>query len=233
MTLGPGDPQSPPPSGPGAGARRRRRHALNGLAAILMAIAVGLLAPAALPLLLRWVCAFDAGAVLYLALVWSHLILAGDAVSAVAEEDDEGHLAATAIVITVALAGLSAVVALATGQHTTLRLLLGVATIAISWLLLQTVFAAHYASQYRVEQIDGDEFNGLDFPGGGPIRFLDFAYFAFTVGLTFQVSDVTTNTAGMRRIVMVHAILAFIFNTAIIAFAVSVATGWLSGPAGP
>lgn len=227
MTADPADKSARTPAEPGAGARRRRRHALNGVSAILLAISAGLLAPHSLEPLLRWVCAFDAGAVLYLGLVWTHLILAGDAVSAVAEQDDEGHLAATAIVIAVALAGLSAVIALATGQHTTFRLVLGVATIIICWLLLQTIFAAHYAAQYRAEQVDGDAYNGLDFPGGGPIRFLDFAYFAFTVGLTFQVSDVTTNTAGMRRIVMVHAILAFIFNTAIIAFAVSVATGWL------
>lgn len=204
-----------------------KRHVQHAAVGLGVGIAVALLTPPSLAPMLRGVCGFDAGAAVYLGLVWSHLMRAGEAISAAAAEEDEGHVVITSVVILVAMAGLAAVFALASHNHQPLHLILGVVTIAISWLLLQTVFAAHYASQYRAGRKSNAERAGLVFPGGGPIRFLDFAYVAFTVGLTFQVSDVTTNTPGMRRIIVVQALLAFVFNTAIIAIAVGVSTSWL------
>ena len=62
---------------------------------------------------------------------------------------------------------------------------------------------------------------GLDFPGGPPAE-MDFAYFAFTLGMTFQTSDVTIVSAEMRRVALGHAVIAFAFNTVILALAVSV-----------
>jgi uncharacterized membrane protein len=206
--------------------RHKPRHALHGLIGLMSAAAAALLAPADLGPLVRMALGFDVGALVYLAIVWTRLLRAGEQLSQAAEEEEESHFALTVIIAGVALAGLSGVVALATHVHSPLHLLIGVATIGLSWLLLQTVFAAHYASQYRADSSDNDPNNGLDFPGGGPIKFLDFAYVAFTVGLTFQVSDVTTNTPGMRRLVMAQALIAFIFNTTVIAIAVGVATSW-------
>ena len=204
-----------------------KRHVQHAAVGLGTGLAVALLTPPGLALMLRGVCGFDVGAAVYLGFVWSHLLRAGEAISAAAAEEDEGHVVITAVVILVAMAGLSAVFALASHNHSPLHLVLGLATIAISWLLLQTVFAAHYASQYRSGRKNDAERAGLDFPGGGPIRFLDFVYVSFTVGLTFQVSDVTTNTAGIRRVIMAHALIAFVFNTAIIAIAVGVSTSWL------
>ena len=71
----------------------------------------------------------------------------------------------------------------------------------------------------------------LDFPGGAPAG-VDFAYFAFTIGMTFQTSDVTISSRVLRRWVLGHAVLAFGFNTVILAMAVGAATGGAFGPNG-
>ncbi len=189
-------------------------------------VAAWFLAPPAL-LPLRSIIAFDAAAGLYLLVIWARLLGAGERLSAAAQEEDQGRLVMTILSVLATLFGMQAVITLAGHVHTPLKLILGLATIAISWLLLQTVFAAHYASLYRSLRADDESRAGLDFPGGGALRFLDFAYFAFTVGLTFQVSDVTTNTPEMRRVVMAHAVLAFVFNTLIIAIAVGLAASWI------
>ncbi len=165
----------------------------------------------------RFLLGWDASALTYLTIVWAHLLTAGDAL-AVAGEEDQDHWTLTLLVIAIAGTGLTAIVKTAmSGQLDVFSL----PTVPISWLLLQTVFTAHYANQYR-KGLSADAKNpGLDFPGKDTPRVWDFAYAAFTVGMTFQVSDVTTNSSAMRRLVLAHGIIAFLFNTTIIALAVS------------
>jgi uncharacterized membrane protein len=79
---------------------------------------------------------------------------------------------------------------------------------------MHTVFAADYAHRYFQSH------QGLIFPGDSAPRFGEFVYFAMTVGMTYQVSDVTTNSQAMRRLVLSHAVIAFGFNTVIIAITV-------------
>jgi uncharacterized membrane protein len=100
---------------------------------------------------------------------------------------------------------------------------LGLWALTSAWVFLHTAYALHYAHLYYR---DGDARGAggapgaLRFPGGPPAE-LDFAYFAFTVGMTFQTSDVTVASGAMRRTVLGHAVLAFGFNTVILALAVS------------
>ena len=96
---------------------------------------------------------------------------------------------------------------------------LAIATIAISWLFVQTLFAVRYAHEYW--QQDG----GLNFPGKEPPDFSDFLYFAFTMGMTFQTSDVAISGRGLRRLALLHALVAFLFNVVIVATAVNLASG--------
>lgn len=206
----------------------RRKHLVHGLMGLATATAVAALPIPHFGLRERLLCAFDAGALVYLAVVWRHLIRAGPAVSAAVGDEDQGHLVITLAALFAATAGLVGVAMIGAHLRSPLPAVLGLVTIILSWLLLQTVFAAHYANQYRRDRGEEGPANGLDFPGDGPIGFLDFVYVAFTVGLTFQVSDVTTNTAGMRRIVTAHAVVAFLFNTVVIAIAVGVAAGWFA-----
>ena len=94
-----------------------------------------------------------------------------------------------------------------------------------SWALVHTVFGLHYAHTYYG---DGDDpkqpAGGLDFPGEKKPAYLDFAYFSFVIGMTFQVSDVQVTARGLRQLVLLHGILSFAFNTLILALAVSTVT---------
>ena len=103
----------------------------------------------------------------------------------------------------------------------TLRLALGLGAVTLSWLLAQTSWTLRYAHLYYRDDAEGE--GGLEFPGGRAPDDFDFAYFAFTVGMTFQVSDVSVSSPQIRRAVLLHALLSFAYNTAIIALALNLA----------
>jgi uncharacterized membrane protein len=93
---------------------------------------------------------------------------------------------------------------------------LGVATIVLSWAFMHIFFAYHYAQAFW--QAGG----GLDFPGGDAPDGPEFLYFAFTIGITGAVSDVTTSAPAMRRLVLAHSLAAFTFNAAVVGAAVNI-----------
>lgn len=97
------------------------------------------------------------------------------------------------------------------------RLMVGLCLTAVlvSWFSTHTTYTAHYAHRYYR---DG---GGLNFPENVPPAFWDFAYFAFTLGMCFQVSDVTIGKGKLRRIALGHALLSFFFNTSILALALN------------
>ena len=100
-------------------------------------------------------------------------------------------------------------------------------TVAGGWLLLSTAYTLHYARLYYGED---DEPGGLVFPSASPESITmpddkDFAYLSFTVGMTFQVSDVQVTTTRMRRAILLHAIVSFIYNLAILALVINVIAG--------
>jgi uncharacterized membrane protein len=90
------------------------------------------------------------------------------------------------------------------------------ATVAVSWGLLHTAFTLRYAHLYYREDSEG--VGGVDFPGKGTPSYFDFAYFAFTIGMCFQTSDVCISSAQIRRAALLHAVISFAYNTAILAF---------------
>lgn len=97
--------------------------------------------------------------------------------------------------------------------------------VALSWVLLHTVFTLRYAHLYYYEDDSTDadvHVCGLDFPKDETPDYLDFAYFAFVVGMTFQVSDVQVTTKKIRRVVLLHGLLSFVFNTTIVALTISI-----------
>ena len=99
---------------------------------------------------------------------------------------------------------------------------LAIGTVVLSWTFIHTIFALHYAHEFYGE---GRHRNGLHFPGEGQPDYWDFVYFAFVIGMTFQVSDVAVVHKSVRRLVVVHGVLSFFFTTAIIAMSVNIAAG--------
>ena len=94
--------------------------------------------------------------------------------------------------------------------------------VVLAWLVLHTSYALHYAYlYYRSESSPG----GLTFPGEQSPKQRDFAYFSFTVGTSFAVSDVDVTDDAMRQAVLGHQILSFFYNTSILATVVTMATG--------
>ena len=108
---------------------------------------------------------------------------------------------------------------------------LSFSTILVSWLLVQVVFAVYYAHEFHSESGRGSRGGGggLKFSGNGAPDYLDFLYFSFVVGTTNQTSDTEVTSRAMRRVVMLHGILSFFFNTAVIALAVNLAAQLVQG----
>lgn len=145
--------------------------------------------------------------------------------------DYPGRTTFTLVRLMTSVAGLLAAVWLLTARtsdvplgETPLVLGLGVVAVAAAWCLLHTVYALAYAHMYYYE---AGHAGGLSFSGDLPPDDLDFAYFAFTIGMTFQTSDTAVTTRSMRHAVLGHAVLAFAFYTTIFALAVSVIAGRL------
>ena len=103
---------------------------------------------------------------------------------------------------------------------------LSIAALLVSWMLIQTVFAFHYARRYyALASVRGGRGAGLAFPGVEQPAYFDFAYCSFVIGMTSQVSDVTVTTAEMRRTTLAHGILSFVFNMAVLAMSINVIGG--------
>jgi uncharacterized membrane protein len=91
-----------------------------------------------------------------------------------------------------------------------------VGTLLVAWLFANTVYALHYAHMVSMRE------GGIDFPGKDPPVYADFVYFSFTLGMTFQTSDVTISDRAVRNVVTVHCLAAFVFNLGILAFTINV-----------
>jgi uncharacterized membrane protein len=101
---------------------------------------------------------------------------------------------------------------------------LALLAVLLSWLLTHTSYTLRYAHLYY----RGGKSGGLEFPGGHPPADIDFAYFSFTIGMCFQVSDVVVSDRRLRRAALGHALLSFVYNTTILALALNMIFGLLS-----
>lgn len=101
-----------------------------------------------------------------------------------------------------------------------------IGTLLLIWLFANTVFALHYAHLYYAsDEKTGKDAAGLDFPGTKAPDYKDFAYFAGTLGMTFQTSDVSITAPRIRHIVLLHSFAAFVFNIGVIAFTINTLGG--------
>jgi uncharacterized membrane protein len=101
---------------------------------------------------------------------------------------------------------------------------LAAATILIAWAVMQVVFTLHYAHEhYAPHNLARDGTGSLDFPNDPTPDYWDFLYFATSIGATSQTSDVSIRSKGMRRLVTLHAVVSFFFNTMVLAMTINLA----------
>jgi uncharacterized membrane protein len=105
-----------------------------------------------------------------------------------------------------------------------LHVVLCIATVAISWLVTHSAFTLRYAHLYYR---DADRQGGIDLPGDAPPDDFDFAYFAFTIAMCFQVSDATISSQQIRRTALGQALLSFVYNTVVVAVVLNLIVGEL------
>jgi uncharacterized membrane protein len=201
---------------------------------VLLAALVGVVTALALGFLsgpLRTVLAWDAAGLALLTVSWIVIWRSdADTTARRAAADDPGRttvwvIALVASAFSVFAAGV--VMRTAKGlspEHSALLAGACLAAVVIAWLVTHTAYTLRYAHLYYRGRGAG---SGLAFPGDEAPHALDFAYFSFTVGMCFQVSDITITNRFIRREVLFHACLSFAYNTAILALALNLAFGLL------
>lgn len=200
-----------------------RRVAASALVGVVLGGAAAVWAPWQVAVIAGW-CT---GASTFLAQVALQIANCdSDRTRAIATKQDVSHVVADATLLasaTASLIGVAFVLVKASQYHGATRGVttgVGALSVALAWLTLQTIYTLRYARIYY------DSGDGVDFGGEEP-DYHDFAYLAFTIGMTYQVSDTAITKRAVRRTVLRHALLSFVFATSFIAVLVNVVGGLL------
>ena len=204
---------------------------------LLTSIAAGVVLffvlPVHLSVMARVLVSWNGGAILFL--VWVFVWMSGCTAEQLYmkyKEEDETAALILVVVTCAALLSLVAIVLLLStvkqvaGTERVLHIGLAALTVMTSWLLVPTMFTLHYADAFY--SADDDD-RPLLFPQTVRPVFWDFAYFSFTIAAACQTADVSTANTAIRRTVLVHSVIAFVFNASILGFAVNISAGLLSG----
>jgi uncharacterized membrane protein len=190
------------------------------------------------PAIIGW----DVGVGLYLVLAW-YMMLGRDVERDMetmrrrARDQDDGAFTVLVLSVAATLASLGAIVSeLARairleGNEKIVALVLAGVTIFLSWAFVHTAFALHYAHEFYFEHAP-ERHACLAFPGRDPPGYVDFLYFSFVIGTTSQTADVEIASTEMRRLALAQGVIAFVFNTTLLALSINIAAG-LIGAAPP
>lgn len=202
---------------------------------LLLSCAVGLVLFALLPdkfwLTTRFILAWDVTTALYVGATLT--MIAQSTVETCHDRAalyDEGDWVILLLVVASAAASFVAIFAelasLTAGREPlALSIAVTAATVALSWTFTHVVFTLHYANVYYKPDDDGP--GGLHFPGNRPPDYRDFLYYSFVIGCACQTGDVATTSPAMRHLTLLHGIVAFAFNTAILALTINVGASLL------
>ena len=211
--------------------RIRPRLFIAGAAGI--AVAVFLPHAIAARTVTRLLIGWNAGAWLYLVLSgWMMTHADHCQIHRRARQQDEGAKTILTLVVLSSLASLGAIVAELsvakdfTGAPRMAHIVLAAATVMASWSFTQVMFALHYAHDYYAAVLKHQP-GGLQFPDTTEPDYLDFLYFAAVIGTSGQTADVSIASPSMRRVGLVHCVLAFVFNTSLIGLMINVTSGLL------
>jgi uncharacterized membrane protein len=202
-------------------------------AAILSCLVFFLLLPEHWRTVTKLLTAWDSGIFLYLLLASIMMYNSDSAtIRSRAALQDEGSLIILGLTVCSAIASLAAIMAelAAAKGHvgTSLQhVMLTGSTVVLTWLFMQTMFALHYAHEFYNSHSRSND-GGLEFPGHNPMPdYWDFIYFSFVIGTAAQTADINITSKTFRRIVALHSVIVFFFNTTILALTVNVGAGLL------
>lgn len=174
--------------------------------------------------------AWDTAGFVLLASSWSLFVTADAKLTQQrAGDEDPGRRVVYLVVVLTSLVSVLAATALVGTVHRLepgpKHLIAGLclAAVVLAWALTHTAFTFRYAHLYYREDAEG--VGGVDFPGGQAPAYFDFAYFAFTVGMCFQVSDACVSSPQIRRSVLLHAVISFAYNSILLAFVLNLVFG--------
>jgi len=203
------------------------------LTSIVAGVVLFFLLPVHLSVVARVLVSWNGGAILFL--VWVFVWMSGCSAEQLYlkyKEEDETAALILVVVTCAALLSLVAIILLLStvrqvaGTERALHIGLAALTVVTSWLLVPTMFTLHYADAFYSAS---DDDRPLLFPQTLRPVFWDFAYFSFTIAAACQTADVSTANTSIRRTVLAHSVIAFIFNASILGFAVNISAGLLSG----
>lgn len=190
---------------------------------VIAAIATGTASSWGLALLVGWLAA----SLTYTVWVWTRIgRMDAEETRAHATREDPSRTLADALLVIASVASLG-VVAFVLVQAQSITSVgsaviagLAIASVAVSWLLIHTLFTLRYASLYYEGTPGGVDFNQKEMPDYG-----DFAYLAFTLGMTYQVSDTALGTRAFRRSALRHSLLSYLFGAVILATVINLVAG--------
>ncbi len=207
---------------------------------VLVACAAFAVLPAAIAAPTRFVIAWDCCAVAFMCLSLTMMARSPEKLRHRAKIEDSSQWAILALMVAATLASLLSIgfvlhdAKQQTGWPATEHIILAGGTILLSWFFAHLLFAIHYAHAYYGDDPDDEDSSdgisvagGLVFPGEQNPDYWDFLYFSFVVGMTCQVSDVQVTGRIMRRLTLSHGIIAFLFNTMILALSINLVAGLL------
>lgn len=213
-----------------------RPRLTSGIAVGIVLFALSAVAPFGLERSSRAILAWDVTCVWFIALTLQHMRgMDQNDIKAQVVAQDEGQGIILTLVLIAAAASLAAVaveLSLAKDAHGALkgfRVGLALATVGISWFTTQLVFALHYAHEFYAPDYatpdETDVIGGLQFPGGQDPDYWDFVHFAVVIGAAAQTADIAFTKKRLRRIGTVHGLIAFTFNTAVLALTINLLSG--------
>jgi uncharacterized membrane protein len=215
------DDAAPRVSGPAAATRVAVAVAAGTCAGVLASVPGGW----QIATLVGW----DVAAVVYVAWTWTTIWRRDPAATAqLTLREDPGRATADALLLVASVASVLAIALVITAGGAgspgarDVRAALAVASVALSWTVVQTVFTSRYARLYYSHPA-----GGIDFNQEAPPRYSDFAYLAFTVGMTFQVSDTDLQTSAVRATALRHALLSYLLGAVILATTINLISGLL------
>ena len=198
--------------------------------ALGIALFVMLVAPYNWPGVLRGLTAWDVAVFFYIALAWQ-VILGCDArrTRELSRQQDENRSIIDSVLLSASFISLGGVTMALVKAHDSFEFGLtaaAIVTVVLSWALIHTIYAFHYARLYYEGAGKGD---GVDFHGDEPPDYLDFCYLSFAIGTTFGATDSEIGGRKIRRTILKHGVLSFGFATVVVALAISVVSNLLSG----